>query len=195
MLDPVGYYHCTFGSGLRKLQELEELLSAGRDDEDEEDEDTSCKKVNRETLRKNKTKKATPNPAKIQYQASLDQLKVYVSDLFDDLERQIQYNEEQSSLLNNFANILNDFETDFEYDLESLSRFDDVPPDHCLDLLQESFQKLNDNWLEEQRRLNSLLEEEEEGCYSDYQGSDELCSDILHNVWSWIQQYKFENRY
>lgn len=192
MLDPVGYYHCAFGAGLRQLEELEEVLSAGRKKEKkEEEEDTSYKKVNRKTLRKNETKKATPNDAKVQYQASLDQLKVYVSDLFDDLEYQIQYIQEQSSLLNNFPDILNDFETDFEYDFEKLSLYSHDPPDHVLILLEESFQKLNSSWLEEQERLNSLMMED----YDSYIGSDALCSDALYNIWSWIQKYRFKNKY
>lgn len=133
---------------------------------------------------------------KNEYLSLIRSIEDSVEKLKDDLYDQIShYNKNYYD--NDFEDIMLDFDNNFNYDKDRLLYSKDSAPKYLIDSLEETFQKLNNIFLEESKFAEKIQAMREGGDYEDIEdhedthelyeiGEDEVCSDQMHIIWNKI---------
>jgi hypothetical protein len=138
---------------------------------------------------------------KNEYLSLIRSIEDYVEKLKDDLYDQIShYNKYYYD--NDFEDIMLDFDNNFNYDKDRLLYSKNSAPKYLIDSLEETFQKLNNLFLEESKFAEKVQAMKEDGDYEDIEeyedthelyeiGEDEVCSDQMHIIWNKIGILRF----
>lgn len=133
---------------------------------------------------------------KNEYLSLIKSIEDSVEKLKEDLYNQINhYNSYYYD--NDFEDIMLDFDNHFNYDKDRLYCSKNCAPRHLIDSLEETFQKLNNIFLEESKFAEKVQAMKEDGDYEDIEeyedthelyeiGEDEVCSDQMHIIWNKI---------
>ena len=143
---------------------------------------------------------------KNEYLSLIKSIEDSVEKLKDDLYDQIShYNKYYYDNDNDFEDIMLDFHNNFNYDKDRLHYSKDSAPKYLIDSLEETFQKLNNLFLEESKFAEKVQAMKEDGDYEDIEeyedthelyeiGEDEVCSDQMHIIWNKIGILRFYQR-